>query len=437
MSRTAGQLSPLYRRLPHGPNGMQREEVARNQRARLYGAMIESISQRGYEATSVAHVIALAGVSRRAFYEQFSNKEQCFLASYDIVLARARSRAIAAWRREHGWANRLHASCKVLFDDVAESPKGPRLALVDVLAVGPRGRERMQLADAAFERLLAAALQAAPDGIEFPALTARAVVGGVHNILLRRVLEHREHELYTLSDEVLDWIESYRAPGAARLSALGAADRPDLRPAAAVFPARGEERSRAIGSLVELTLNEGYARLSDPQIADFAGVSIEAFHAHFAGKEDCLLAILDEFQRQALAAVTVALHGAPTWPQAVHRAMSALAAYLDSHRALARVALIEVYEVGPAAIGRMSNSTEACTELLEQGAPGPCRGPLVAREAITGAIWAIVSGYVASDRQSRPPWLADQLAFTVLAPYLGSRGALQGINRARRSPRAV
>ena len=89
MARTKDQLSPLYRRLPHGPNGMEREEVARNQRSRLYGAMIESVARNGYQRTTVAHVIALAGVSRRAFYELFANKEDCFLATYDIVVARA------------------------------------------------------------------------------------------------------------------------------------------------------------------------------------------------------------------------------------------------------------------------------------------------------------------------------------------------------------
>src|SRR5260370_29471297 len=67
-------LTPLYKRLPHGPHGLGREAVARHQRARLYGGMVESVYQRGYAGTSVAHVIALAGVSRRAFYEQFSNQ---------------------------------------------------------------------------------------------------------------------------------------------------------------------------------------------------------------------------------------------------------------------------------------------------------------------------------------------------------------------------
>src|ERR1035437_5126573 len=105
MSRTRGQLAPLYHRLPHGPNGMGRAEVARNQRARLYGAMIEGIHERGYDATTVAQVICLAGVSRRAFYEQFCNKEECFLATYDIVVAGARQRAVEGWGAKREWAH--------------------------------------------------------------------------------------------------------------------------------------------------------------------------------------------------------------------------------------------------------------------------------------------------------------------------------------------
>ena len=79
---------------------MKREEVAHHQRTRLYGAMIEAVARRGYAATTVAEVIALAGVSRRAFYEMFSNKEACFLATHDIVVARARKLMLVAWTGE-------------------------------------------------------------------------------------------------------------------------------------------------------------------------------------------------------------------------------------------------------------------------------------------------------------------------------------------------
>jgi AcrR family transcriptional regulator len=415
---------------------MKREEVACNQRARLYGGMIEAVSQRGYQATTVAHVIGLAGVSRRAFYEQFDSKEACFLATYDIVVARSRKRVIDAWQGERGWANRVHAACKTLLDDVAESPKGPRLVLVDALGIGPKVRERMQLAGFAFERLVAAAFRAAPDGGELPPLASRAIVSGVRHVVFTRMLEQRERELYTLTDEVLDWIESYRSPAGARLAA-GLATPPKVPPTPAAFLACDDKRARVLGSVVHLTLDEGYAGLTDPQIAQFAGISTEAFHKQFADKEECFLAVLDEFVKEALDSVRPRLESATSWPQAVQRAISAFVEYLVGHQALIRIAFIDLYEVGPGMIGRLTKSVEELTKLLTETAPEPRRGPAVASEAITGALWGIISSYVANDRLARLPCLVEQLTFIVLAPYIGPKAAVDAIHEARKPLRSV
>jgi len=437
MSRTGSQVAPLYRRLPHGPSGMEREEVARNQRARLYGAMIESVAQRGYQATTVAHVIALAGVSRRAFYELFSNKEHCFLATYDIVVARARKRVLDAWVGERGWANRLHAACKALLDDAAENPNGPRLVLVDSLGIGPKVRERMQLAGLTFERLVGGAFQMAPDGVPIPRLIARGIVGGVRHVAFRRMLEHRERELLTLSDEVLDWIESYRTPAVARLGVPAPAPAARQPPSPAAFLLREDRRARALGSVVHLTLDEGYRQLTDPQIAQFAGMSTEAFHKQFPTKEECFLAVLDEFVAEALDAVRGPFGSAATWPDAVYRGVTAFVDYLVAHQALLRIAFIDLFDVGPGMIGRMTRSVEAFTKLITEEGPAPRRGPEVAAEAITGALWTIVSGYVSNDRLARLPCLVDHLTFIVLAPHLGAKPAVEAIQAARKPLRAV
>ncbi len=427
----------MYRRLPHGPSGMDRDEVARNQRARLYGAMIESISQRGYRATTVAHVIALAGVSRRAFYELFPNKEHCFLATYDIVVARARKRVLDAWAAERGWANRLHAGCKMLLDDVAENPKGPRLVLVDALGIGPKARERMLLAGFTFERLIVGAFQTAPDGVGFPQLTARGIVGGVRHVVFKRVLEQRERELHLLTDEVLDWIESYRTPAAARLGVPAPSPSARQPPTPAAFLARDDKRARVLGSVVHLTLDEGYAALTDPQIAQFAGMSTEAFHKQFASKEECFLAVLDEFVREALDAVRPSFEEADDWAQGVYRAMAAFVEYLVAHEALLRIAFIDVFEVGPGMVGRLTRSVEGFSKLLAENGPEPRRGPEVAPEAVAGAMWAIISGYVSNGRVARLPCLVDHLTFVVLAPYIGPKPAIEAIQAARKPLRAI
>ena len=437
MGQTQDQLAPLYHRLPHGPNGMERDEVERNQRSRLYGAMIEAVSRNGYEKTTVAHVIALAGVSRRAFYELFANKEECFLGAYDIVVAHFRKRVLQAWLSERGWSNRMHASCKSLLGDVARSPKGPHLVLVDSLGIGPQARERMQLAGLVFERVVATAFQLAPKGVVFPQLTSRAVVTGVRHVVFTRMLEHRHRELATLTDEVLDWIESYRLPPGARLRTLTLGGPPHLPPMPAAFLSSDDKRARVLGSVVHLTLDEGYASLTDPQIAQFAGVSTEAFHRQFASKEECFLAVLDEFVEETLECVRPTMAGASSWEEAVCRTITAFMAHLVAHQALLRIAFIDLFEVGPAMIGRMTRSVADFTSMLTEDGPQPVRGPLIAQEAVTGAVWGIISTFVTNNRLSRLPALVDHLSFTVLAPYVGAKAAVEAIAASRGQPTPI
>ncbi len=397
--------------------------------------MIESISQRGYGSTTVAHVIALAGVSRRAFYEQFSNKEECFLATYDIVVARSRKLVLGAWASERGWANRLHASCKTFLDDIVAEPKGAHLVLVDSLGIGPKARERLHLAGSAYERLVTAAFKASPDSGPLPAVASRAIVGGVRHVVFNRMREDRVGDLRTLADELLDWVEAYRSPATTRLNAIALKKPPDIPPAPAAFLASDDKRARVLGSVVHLTLDEGYAELTDPQIAQFAGISTEAFHKQFASKEECFLTVIDEFAREALEVVERTIGGIAEWPQAVHVAVTAFIEHLVAHPALLRMAFIDLFEVGPGMIGRMTKSIDRFTELLTTSGPDPRRAPEVAPEAITGAVWGIINVYAANDRLRYLPCLSDHIAFVVLAPYIGPKVAIETIEECRLGPK--
>ena len=131
------------------------------------------------------------------------------------------------------------------------------------------------------------------------------------------------------------------------------------------------------------------------------------------------------------------LDGADSWPEAVYKTMTALVDYLVAHQALLRIAFIDVFEVGPGMIGRMTHSVEDFTKMLVEHGPAPRRGPAGALEAVTGAVWGIIASYVANDRLSRLPCLVDQLVFTVLAPYIGPKGAIEAIQSCRKPLRAV
>ena len=47
--------------------------------------MVRAVAAEGYDAVTVRLLIALAGVSRRSFYEQFAGKQDCFLATFDEI----------------------------------------------------------------------------------------------------------------------------------------------------------------------------------------------------------------------------------------------------------------------------------------------------------------------------------------------------------------
>ena len=134
--KAVGHVAPLYKRLPHGPHRLDRDEVVANQRTRIHGAMIEAVARNGYEGTRVKQVIALAGVSRRSFYEQFANKEGCFLATFDVLARRELQqirRTYLSCRRRPGRARR--AQLRTSREDDERGPQGER---VD----GARGADR-------------------------------------------------------------------------------------------------------------------------------------------------------------------------------------------------------------------------------------------------------------------------------------------------------
>jgi|HubBroStandDraft_3_1064219.scaffolds.fasta_scaffold04624_2 AcrR family transcriptional regulator len=420
-------LAPLYKRLPHGPHGLGREAVARHQRARLHGGMAESVYQRGYAATSVAHVIALAGVSRRAFYEQFSNKEDCFLSTYDALVAASRKRVLQAWLGERGWANRLYAACRVFLAGIASDPRGAHMVLVESMGIGPRGHERLQLTATSFERVVATGFSLTPDGIALPPLAPRAIVGGVRFVVVRRLREGRERELAGLTDELLDWVSSYRSTSVTRLRTLGSARPPRLVVKRARFLTREDRRSCVMDAMVQLALEEGYTNITDAEIARAAAVSTEAFHREFSNKEECLLAVVDEFAAEAHDSVRRATRNDTDWPEAVHKGTEALIGYCAAHPGLVKLSFIDLFDAGNGIVERVSGVLDGFIKVMTERVPQPQRAPEVAAEAIMGAIWAILASYAPHDRLRYLPCLVDHLTFLILAPYIGPRPAVEAI----------
>ncbi len=144
----------LYPKLRPGPHPSTEESVASNQRARLYGAMIELVAAREYESSTVAELWALAGVSKWTLYERFpGGKQQCFLATPDIVVRRAERHILDAGRcgldviAGAGPLARLSALVDAFAREVGAYPNAARLVLVEASYAGPEAVARTEARD--------------------------------------------------------------------------------------------------------------------------------------------------------------------------------------------------------------------------------------------------------------------------------------------------
>ena len=70
--------------------------VRESQRWRLLEAITEAVARLGHANASVADAIAIAGGGCKTLYQQFHDKEDCFLAAFQMVRERLVERVIAA-----------------------------------------------------------------------------------------------------------------------------------------------------------------------------------------------------------------------------------------------------------------------------------------------------------------------------------------------------
>ncbi|MGA9876653.1 MAG: TetR/AcrR family transcriptional regulator [Solirubrobacteraceae bacterium] len=418
--------TPLYERLPRGPHQLDPVEVAENQRRRMYGAMIEAVATSGYGRTSVKQVVTLAGVSRRAFYEQFANKQECFLATLDLIAAQAMDRIASTYRATNGTLEeRLHAALTAFAEVVQRNPKGARLMLVDAPSAGPAGWERLTETLTVFEERLAASFAHAPDAARLPEPVARAIVGGLRRSTFLRLLEKRTDEMPGLVGDMLSWTLLFKTDGP---SPLGMRLR---EVSVAVNPSHEDDRARVLHSALELAALEGYANLTPMRIVDEAGVSIDAFFDLFDDMEACFLAALEKLGEEVRDAVSdPGLERPEEWPAAVRRALDALMRYFAARPSYTQTIATGVFTMGQRAVDLGAELAHEVAVRLIAGAPGePLTG--LAHEGIEGAIWHTIYLQTISGGAGTLPELSDYLAYVVLAPYLGAEEAARIVTEER------
>jgi AcrR family transcriptional regulator len=433
--------APLYQRLPHGPHRLAAEDVVRNQRRRMHGAMVEAVAVHGYEGVSVKQVVGLAGVSRRSFYEQFANKQECFLATYDLIATRGASRVSEAYRAASGDAEeRMQAAFGELGQAISSNWNSASLVILEAPKAGAPALLRLRRASATFEQMLSGCFEHSSAPSPLPGPVIRGIAGGLHAALSSCLREGTAEKAPAATEEMFRWTLLFQTPAAKQLAerlserARAALAQGRKAPRAANANANGNaganrrgadaasERERLLEQALRLAVIEDYRELSAPQIADAAGVPLDAFFELFEGKQECFLAALDMLGEQLMALATEPDLRSADWPQAVRRTIGEMMSFLAERPIYAQTIAGGAFAAGPEAVERNARLAYGIASRLTEGAPEQARSKLVV-QGVAGALSHTVRCQVASGQIQLLSVLSDYLTYIVLAPLLGAEQA--------------
>jgi AcrR family transcriptional regulator len=207
VSADAFPLPPLDR-LPSGRHRLSREAVKQSQRGRLLFAIAQAVAERGYAAATVADIVDRASVSRSTFYEQFPDKEACFIAAFDYGVAFVlRQMEKAAEALDAGdWRAHIRSDLATYIRVLSREPSFARALHVEVLAAGQVALEHRAKILAMFsERIRGVHARACEHDDSLPRLPMVAFElhsGGVDELIRSRLLRDRDPDLTELIEPV-------------------------------------------------------------------------------------------------------------------------------------------------------------------------------------------------------------------------------------------
>jgi AcrR family transcriptional regulator len=194
--------SIFFRVAPQPRNGSDRAGGAEWQRARMLHAITRAVSEKGYAKVTVADVVGLAGVSRRTFYEQFEDIEDCFVAAYEEATATLLGDVEATIRGAPAadWRDRFGVAIAAYLRGLASDPGVARACLVDVLGAGRRAVEARRHVYRRFVAQMRALRHGRRDGRgEIPDVQFHATVGAVGELVEQHIFERGADSLPELT----------------------------------------------------------------------------------------------------------------------------------------------------------------------------------------------------------------------------------------------
>jgi AcrR family transcriptional regulator len=164
-------------------------------------AIADAVAEKGFVRVTVADVISRAGVSRETFYEQFSDKEACFLAALEegaSTLLRILGSVLA--HAEGDPITRLDLVLNAYLNTLAAEPAFAKAFLIDAYGAGPGATERRIELQRRFVDLVAEIFDASDSPGRF---ACEALVAALSSMVTVRVGSDRLDELPGLREPIV------------------------------------------------------------------------------------------------------------------------------------------------------------------------------------------------------------------------------------------
>lgn len=171
----------------------------------MVGAMIDVASQRGAGSVTVAHIVERSGVSRRTFYENFTDREDRLLAAFERALTLASDRVAPAYEAGKDWRESVRAGLVEFLAFCDEQPSVARLLVFESQASGGKIAQRRTEVLAALTRIVHEGRKESK-ATNISTLTAEGTVGGVLAVIQGRLLEAKRKPLLALTNELMSMI---------------------------------------------------------------------------------------------------------------------------------------------------------------------------------------------------------------------------------------
>lgn len=186
--------------------------------------------------------------------------------------------------------------------------------------------------------------------------------------------------------------------------------------------AHADQQRRILRAVGELVGERGYGDVTVEMIVKHAHVSFKTFYKHYAGKEECLLALCERAYDSSEATIRERLADeAASWPEQVVLVLAGLFELIAAEPVLARAVVVESPTVGPALRERYERATKAVVPLFRAGREFNPRGdelPETMEETLVGSVfWSAYQRLIVGEAEQLPASLPVLLEL-VLRTYL-------------------